>query len=93
MPAYDAAEGGMVQFAKALANEWSSQGININEIVPGYMETDNTDALREDPQCSQDISRRNRLFRWGSPADFASTVASDCLHGHVLAVDTGWLAP
>jgi 2-deoxy-D-gluconate 3-dehydrogenase len=98
VPAYAAAKGGVAQLTKALANEWSSKGINVNAIAPGYMETDNTEALRQDPQRSQDILRRIPAGRWGTPADLAGAAvylcssASDYVHGHVLAVDGGWLA-
>lgn len=98
VPAYAAAKGGVTQLTKALANEWSSKGINVNAIAPGYMETDNTEALRQDPGRSQDILRRIPASRWGKPADLAGAAvylcssASDYVHGHVLVVDGGWLA-
>jgi 2-deoxy-D-gluconate 3-dehydrogenase len=98
VPAYAAAKGGVAQLTKALANEWSSKGINVNAIAPGYMETDNTEALRQDPGRSQDILRRIPAARWGKPADLAGAAvylcspASDYVHGHVLVVDGGWLA-
>ncbi len=69
MPGYAAAKGGIVQLTKALANEWASHGINVNAIAPGYMQTDNTKALREDPQRNQQITERIPAGRWGTPED------------------------
>ena len=97
VPAYAAAKGGLAQLTKALANEWASKGINVNAIAPGYMETDNTDALRSDPVRSRQILERIPAGRWGQPDDLAGAVvflasaASRYVHGHVLAVDGGWL--
>jgi 2-dehydro-3-deoxy-D-gluconate 5-dehydrogenase len=98
VPAYAAAKGGLAQLTKALANEWASQGINVNAIAPGYMDTDNTAALRGDPVRSRQILDRIPAGRWGQPADLAGAVvflaspAARYVHGHVLAVDGGWLA-
>jgi 2-dehydro-3-deoxy-D-gluconate 5-dehydrogenase len=98
VPAYAAAKGGVAQLTKALANEWAGKGININAIAPGYMVTDNTTALRSDPVRSRQIMERISAGRWGQPRDLAGAAiflcssASDYVHGHVLAVDGGWLA-
>jgi 2-deoxy-D-gluconate 3-dehydrogenase len=98
VPAYAAAKGGVAQLTKALANEWASKGINVNAIAPGYMATDNTTALRQDPQRSRQIMERIPAGRWGESADLAGPAvflcssASDYVHGHVLAVDGGWLS-
>lgn len=98
VPSYAAAKGGVGQLTKALANEWSSKGVNVNAIAPGYMETDNTAALRQDPVRSRQILDRIPAGRWGKPADlagavvFLSSAASDYVHGHLLVVDGGWLA-
>lgn len=98
VPAYAAAKGGVAQLTKALANEWASKGINVNAIAPGYMATDNTTALRNDPVRSRQILERIPAARWGEPQDIAGAAiflcssASDYVHGHVLAVDGGWLA-
>ncbi len=98
IPAYAAAKGGVAQLTKALANEWASKGINVNAIAPGYMETDNTSALRKDPVRNKQILDRIPAARWGEPGDIAGAAiflcssASDYVHGHVLAVDGGWLA-
>ena len=98
VPAYAAAKGAVGQLTKALANEWSSSGVNVNAIAPGYMATDNTQALRSDAVRSRQILERIPAGRWGVPEDLAGAVvflasrASDYVHGHVLAVDGGWLA-
>jgi len=98
VPAYAAAKGGLAQLTKALANEWACKGINVNAIAPGYMATDNTTALRNDPVRNRQILERIPAGRWGEPKDVAGAAlflcssASDYVHGHVLAVDGGWLA-
>jgi len=97
VPGYAAAKGGVAQLTKALANEWASKGINVNAIAPGYMATENTAALRNDPLRSKQILDRIPAARWGEPSDitgaaiFLCSSASDYVHGHVLAVDGGWL--
>ena len=98
VPGYAAAKGGVAQLTKALANEWAAKNINVNAIAPGYMVTDNTEALRNDAARSKQILERIPAGRWGNPQDvagaavFLSSPASDYVHGHVLAVDGGWLA-
>ncbi|HTB97956.1 MAG TPA: 2-dehydro-3-deoxy-D-gluconate 5-dehydrogenase KduD [Terracidiphilus sp.] len=98
VPSYAAAKGGVGQLTKALANEWASRGVNVNAIAPGYIETDNTAALRADPVRSRQILERIPAGRWGKPADLAGAAvflasrASDYLHGHVLVVDGGWMS-
>ena len=98
VPAYAAAKGGVAQLTKALANEWASKGINVNAIAPGYIATDNTEMLRNDPARSRQILDRIPAGRWGAPHDitgaaiFLCSSASDYVHGHILAVDGGWLA-
>ncbi|MGB8476379.1 MAG: 2-dehydro-3-deoxy-D-gluconate 5-dehydrogenase KduD [Candidatus Acidiferrum sp.] len=97
VPAYAAAKGGVAQLTRAMANEWASKGINVNAIAPGYMATDNTKALRDDPVRSRHILDRIPAGRWGEPYDisgaavFLCSSASDYVHGHVLVVDGGWL--
>ena len=97
VPGYAAAKGGIVQLTKALANEWAAHGINVNAIAPGYMQTDVTKALREDPQRNKQITERIPAGRWGTPEDvagaavFLASRASDYVHGHVLVVDGGWM--
>ncbi len=98
VPSYAASKGAVGQFTKALANEWAHHGINVNAIAPGYMATDNTKALREDPVRSKAIIGRIPAGRWGVPDDlkgaivFLASAASDYMNGHVLVVDGGWLA-
>lgn len=97
VPGYAAAKGGLVQLTKALANEWAAHGINVNAIAPGYMQTDNTTALRKDPERSRQIAERIPAGRWGTPEDLAGAVvflassAAEYVHGHVLVVDGGWM--
>ena len=98
VPSYTASKAAIAQVTKALANEWAQYGININAIAPGYMATNNTKALREDPVRSKAILDRIPAARWGSPDDlkgaavFLASPASDYVNGHVLVVDGGWLA-
>jgi 2-deoxy-D-gluconate 3-dehydrogenase len=98
VPGYAAAKGGVGQLTKAFANEWASKGINVNAIAPGYMATDNPEALRADPVRSRQIMERIPAGRWGTPEDLAGAAvflasrASDYMHGHVLVVDGGWLS-
>jgi 2-dehydro-3-deoxy-D-gluconate 5-dehydrogenase len=97
VPAYAAAKGGVGQLTKAFANEWAAKGVNVNAIAPGYMDTDNTEALRKNPERSRQILERIPAGRWGTPEDlggaavFLASSASDYLHGHIIVVDGGWL--
>jgi 2-deoxy-D-gluconate 3-dehydrogenase len=81
----------------ALANEWASKGVNVNAIAPGYIDTDLTTALQNDPVRSKSISERIPAGRWGLPDDFKGAVvylcshASDYVHGAILTVDGGWM--
>ncbi len=98
VPAYSASKGAVAQLTKALANEWAPLGINVNAIAPGYMATENTRPLRDDPARSKAILDRIPAGRWGEPEDvagaavFLSSRASDYVNGHVLVVDGGWLS-
>ena len=98
VPSYTAAKSGIVGLTRLLACEWAKRQINVNAIAPGYMETNNTAALRADPERNRAILERIPADRWGAPADLAGAVvflassASDYVHGHTLAVDGGWLA-
>jgi 2-deoxy-D-gluconate 3-dehydrogenase len=98
VPAYAAAKGGVAQLTKALANEWAPHGVQVNAIAPGYVETDNTQALRSDPDRSPAILARIPAARWGRPDDFKGVVvflasrASDYVNGSILLVDGGWMA-
>ena len=96
--AYTAAKSGILGLTRALSNELAPHGINVNAIAPGYMATDNTQALRDDPQRSRDILARIPAGRWGQPEDLAGAVvflasdASEYVHATTLTVDGGWLA-
>ncbi|PUB15643.1 2-dehydro-3-deoxy-D-gluconate 5-dehydrogenase KduD [Yoonia sediminilitoris] len=98
VPAYTATKHGVAGLTKALANEWARNGINVNAVAPGYIATNNTTALREDPKRSAEILSRIPAGRWGDPADIAGAVtflcgaASGYVTGAVLNVDGGWLA-
>ena len=97
VPAYAAAKGGVAQLTKALANEWAGRGVNVNAIAPGYIRTDATRALAEDPVRQKQILDRIPAGRWGGPDDLGGAVvflasrASDYVHGHLLVVDGGWM--
>lgn len=97
VPGYAAAKGGVAQLTKALANEWAARGINVNAIAPGYMRTDNTEALQRDETRNRQIVERIPAGRWGEPnevagaAVFLCSAASAYVHGHVLVVDGGWM--
>lgn len=97
VPGYAASKGGIGQLTKAFANEWAASGVNVNAIAPGYIATDNTQALREDPTRSKSILDRIPAGRWGNPEDFGGPVvflassASDYVHGTILTVDGGWM--
>jgi 2-deoxy-D-gluconate 3-dehydrogenase len=96
--AYTAAKSGVLGLTRAMANELAPLGINVNAIVPGYMATDNTQALRDDPTRSREILARIPAGRWGTPDDlkgavvFLASRASEYVHGAALAVDGGWLS-
>ena len=98
VPAYAASKGGVAQVTKALANEWARFNVNVNAIAPGYILTDLTRPLYEDPLRSRQVSDRIPAGRWGNPDDlkgaivFLASRASDYVHGHVLVVDGGWMA-
>jgi len=95
---YTAAKHGVAGITKLLANEWAGRGINVNAIAPGYVETNNTEALRADPQRTKAILDRIPAGRWGAPDDiagaavFLASPAARYVHGTVLCVDGGWLA-
>jgi 2-dehydro-3-deoxy-D-gluconate 5-dehydrogenase len=97
VPGYAASKGAVGSLIKALANEWASQGVNVNGIAPGYIDTDNTEALRKDPMRSKAILDRIPAGRWGEPDDFRGPVvflasaAADYVHGTILTVDGGWM--
>jgi len=98
VPSYTAAKSALAGVTRALANEWARNNVNVNAIAPGYMATDNTAALRADPNRSTSILERIPAGRWGTPDDlkgavvFLASSASDYLHGAIIPVDGGWLA-
>ncbi|MER0438294.1 2-dehydro-3-deoxy-D-gluconate 5-dehydrogenase KduD [Emticicia sp. W12TSBA100-4] len=97
VPGYAASKGAIGSLVKALANEWAGKGVNVNAIAPGYIATDNTEALRNDPERSTSILARIPAGRWGEPQDFKgpavflASSASDYVHGTILTVDGGWM--
>ncbi len=98
VPAYAASKHAVAGLTKALANEWAANDIQVNAIAPGYIETDNTAALRENKQRLEEISKRIPAGRWGKPEDlvgatvFLASSSSDYVNGHILTVDGGWMA-
>ncbi|MGQ2932721.1 MAG: SDR family NAD(P)-dependent oxidoreductase [Sphingopyxis sp.] len=97
VPGYAASKGGIQQLTMAFANEWASRGINVNAVAPGYIATDNTEALRNDAGRAESILARIPAGRWGEPDDFKGPVvflasaASNYVHGATLLVDGGWM--
>lgn len=97
VPGYAASKGGLQQLIMALSNEWAGKGLNINGIAPGYIETDNTEALRNDEVRFNSILERIPQGRWGTPDDFKgpsvflASSASDYVNGSILLVDGGWM--
>lgn len=97
VPGYAASKGGIGQLTMALANEWAGKGVNVNAIAPGYIATDNTEALRDDPVRSEQILARIPAGRWGEPEDFKGVAvflasdASSYVHGTTYLVDGGWM--
>jgi 2-deoxy-D-gluconate 3-dehydrogenase len=98
VPSYTAAKHAVAGLTRLLANEWAARGINVNAIAPGYISTNNTEALRADPDRSRAILDRIPAGRWGEAADiggaavFLSSRAAKYVHGAIIPVDGGWLA-
>ncbi len=98
IPSYTASKSGLAGLTRLLACEWAAKGINVNAVAPGYVETNNTEALRKDPERFRAILDRIPAGYWGKPADISGAVtflaseAADYVHGVVLPVDGGWLA-
>jgi 2-deoxy-D-gluconate 3-dehydrogenase len=97
VPGYAASKGAVASLVKALANEWASKGVNVNGIAPGYIATDNTEALRNDEDRSKSILERIPAGRWGEiedfkgPAVFLASQSSNYVNGTILTVDGGWM--
>ena len=97
VPGYAASKGALGSLVKALANEWAGKGVNVNGIAPGYIATDNTEALRNDEERSKSILSRIPANRWGQPEDFKgpaiflASKAGEYVHGTILTVDGGWM--
>jgi 2-deoxy-D-gluconate 3-dehydrogenase len=97
IPAYAAAKGGAAQITKAFSNEWAGRGVNVNAIAPGYIKTDLTEALFNDPARYEPILARIPAGRWGDPKDlkgiiiFLASAASDYVSGTVIPIDGGWM--
>ena len=97
VPGYAASKGALASLVKALANEWAGKGVNVNGIAPGYIATDNTEALRNDEERSKSILSRIPANRWGQPEDFKGATiflaskAGEYVHGTILTVDGGWM--
>ena len=98
VPAYTASKHAVAGLTKALANEWGQHNVQVNAIAPGYIRTDNTQALQDDPERSTEILKRIPAARWGETSDlqgaavFLASAASNYINGHILAVDGGFLA-
>ncbi len=97
IPGYASSKSGAIGLTKALANEWAGHGVTVNAVAPGYMATDNTQALQDDPARSEAIVARIPAGDWGHPQSVAGTVvylassAADYVHGTVVTVDGGWM--
>ncbi len=97
VPGYAASKGAIPSLLKAFANEWAVSGINVNGVAPGYIATDNTTQLRNDPERSAAILSRIPANRWGTPEDmagafvFLASPASDYINGSIITVDGGWM--
>lgn len=98
VPAYTASRHGIIGLTRALANEWASQGVNVNAIAPGYMATDQNEALFNDPHRSAELMKRIPAGRWGEVGEldgiclYLSSDASSYAHGQVFVIDGGWLS-
>jgi 2-deoxy-D-gluconate 3-dehydrogenase len=97
VPGYAASKGGIASLIKAFANEWAAANVQVNGVAPGYIATDNTEALRNDPVRNPAILSRIPAGRWGEPDDFKGAAvflasrASDYVTGSIVLVDGGWM--
>ncbi|WP_043529460.1 SDR family oxidoreductase [Litchfieldella xinjiangensis] len=96
--AYTAAKGGVRLLTQSMAAEWAEHGIQANAIGPGYMATEMTQALRDDPDFDGWVKKRTPSRRWGTPEDLVGTVvylaspASNYVNGQIIYVDGGMTA-
>ncbi|WBL24734.1 SDR family NAD(P)-dependent oxidoreductase [Zunongwangia sp. HGR-M22] len=97
VPGYAASKGAIGQLTMAFSNEWAGKGVQVNAIAPGYIATDNTQALRDNEERSEAILARIPAGRWGEPKDFKgptiflASEASDYMSGSIVTVDGGWM--
>ena len=97
VPAYTASKHAVAGVTKALANEWGAKGVTVNAIAPGYISTDNTQALRNDVDRNTSILARIPIGRWGTPEDLAAVAvflaspAASYINGEIITVDGGWM--
>jgi 2-deoxy-D-gluconate 3-dehydrogenase len=97
VPSYAASKGGIGQLVKAFANEWAGLGVHVNGIAPGYMVTDATREIKNDPERYQETLKRIPAGKWGTPVDLAGAVvflassAADYVHGEIITIDGGWM--
>lgn len=97
VPAYTASKHAVAGVTKALANEWGAKGVTVNAIAPGYISTDNTQALRNDVDRNTSILARIPIGRWGTPEDLAAVAvflaspAAAYINGEIITVDGGWM--
>jgi NAD(P)-dependent dehydrogenase (short-subunit alcohol dehydrogenase family) len=97
-PAYAASKGGVVQLTKSLAVAWAEDGIRVNAIAPGWIETPMTVPARSDAARNRAILDRTPLGRWGTPDDivgpalFLASDAARFITGAILVVDGGYSA-
>lgn len=97
VPGYAASKGALNSLIKALSNEWAGKGVNVNGIAPGYISTDNTEALRNDEERNKSILARIPAGRWGEASDlkgatvFLASNAANYIHGTIITVDGGWM--
>lgn len=98
VPAYSASKGGVSQLTKALAGQWADDGIRVNAIAPGWIETEMTQGLRDDPTRTEGIMSRTPLKRWGKVQEVGALVSwllsnqASYVTGSVYPVDGGYLS-
>jgi NAD(P)-dependent dehydrogenase (short-subunit alcohol dehydrogenase family) len=97
VPAYSASKGAIVQLTKSLAIGFADDGIRVNAVAPGWIATNLTRALQDDPERAGPILARTPMKRWGRPEDIAGAVVFLCspsasfITGVILPVDGGYM--